>query len=277
MVPFSRALPSGILLFFREIQVPLHQERLTSVAALYDIHGNLPALEAALDDVRRFDVEAIVIGGDVLPGPMPKECLDMLYASGIRTVFIHGNGESAALECRRGRTLENVPAPFRPAVEWSARQIPGDYLRAIGAWPMTLRLTIDGIGSTLFVHATARNDTELLTRLSPDDRVRAVFPGVHDDLVVCGHTHMQFDRTVDRLRVVNAGSVGMPFGEPGAHWLLLGGQVQLRRTPYDPETAAARLRRSAFPGVEQFVERQVLHPPSEEQMLAAYAKADGRE
>jgi len=69
----------------------------------------------------------------------------------------------------------------------------------------------------------------------------------------------------------------MPFGDPGACWLLLGPDVQLRRTNYDLDAAAQRLRRSEFPGVEQFLERQVLHPPSEEQMLAAYAKADGRE
>ena len=246
------------------------------VAVLYDIHGNLPALEAALEEIGLLDVEAIVVGGDVVPGPMPKECLELLHSTGIRTAFIHGNGESAALESLRGGPIEKVPAHFRPAVEWSARQIPADYVRAIGSWPMTLRLTIDGIGSTLFVHATARNDTEIFTRLSPDDRIRTVFADVHDDLVICGHTHMQFDRTVDRLRIVNAGSVGMPFGEPGAHWLLLGGDLQLRRTRYDLEAASERLRRSAFPDVDQFVERQVLHPPSEEQILAAYASADGR-
>jgi hypothetical protein len=78
------------------------------------------------------------------------------------------------------------------------------------------------------------------------------------------------------LRVVNAGSVGMPFGEPGAYWLLLGPDVQLMRTMYDLEAAAERLRGSAFPGVADFVTRQVLNRPSEEQILAAYASADGR-
>ena len=250
--------------------------RLTSVAALYDIHGNLPALEAVLNEMEALEVDAIVVGGDVVPGPMPKECLELLHSTGIRTAFIHGNGESAALQHLRGEKIEKVPEAFRPAVEWSARQIPDDYVAAIRAWPTTLRLTIEGIGDTLFVHATPRNDTELFTRLSPDDRIRTFFSGVHSDLAVCGHTHMQFDRSVGRLHVVNAGSVGMPFGDPGAHWLLLGPDVQLRRTKYDLDSAADRLRRSGFPGVEQFVERQVLHPPSEDQMLAVYAASDGR-
>ena len=246
------------------------------VAALYDIHGNLPALEAVLEEVQQLDVEAIVVGGDVLPGPMPRECLELLRENRIPTAFIHGNGESAALESLRGGPLEKVPEAFRPAVEWSARQVPDDFAITIQAWPTTLHVEIDGVGDTLFCHASPRNDTEIFTRLSPDERIRTMFDGVRCELAVCGHTHMQFDRTVDSIRVVNAGSVGMPFGDPGACWLLLGPDVQLRRTNYDLQAAAGRLKRSEFPGVEQFVERQILHPPSEEQMLAAYAKVDGR-
>ena len=245
------------------------------VAALYDIHGNLPALEAVLHEVAVTAVDAIVVGGDVLPGPMARECLDRLFSTGVPTHFIHGNGESAALQVLRGEVPEKVPEAFRPAVRWSAEQLPDEYRRAIASWPMTLRLAIDGLGEVLFCHATARNDTDVITRLSPDERMREVFPGTAG-LAVCGHTHMQFDRTVDALRVVNAGSVGMPFGEPGAYWLLLGADVQLMRTSYDVHIAATRLRMSGFPGINDFVARQVLNRPSEEQILAAYARVDGR-
>ena len=247
------------------------------VAAIYDIHGNLPALEAVLDEVAAARVDALVVGGDVLPGPMPKECLDRLFDLGLPMHFIHGNGESAALQVLRGDIPVKVPEAFRPAVQWSAEQLPDEYRDAIARWPLTFRLSIDGLGEVLFCHATSRNDTELITRLSPDERLREVFPGFNNIVAVCGHTHMQFDRTVDSLRVVNAGSVGMPFGEPGAHWLLLGPDVQLRCTPYDRDAAAARLKRSQFPGIADFVSRQLFNPPTEEQMLAAYAGADGRE
>ena len=246
------------------------------VAAIYDIHGNLPALEAVLEEVATARVDAVVVGGDVLPGPMPKECLDRLFDLGVPTHFIRGNGESAALQVWRGQVPEKVPEPFRPAVQWSAEQLPDEYRRAVATWGITIHAAIDGLGEVFFCHATARNDTELITRLSPDARIREVFPGVSSPVAVCGHTHMQFDRTVDALRVVNAGSVGMPFGEPGAYWLLLGPDVQLKRTSYDLEAAARRLRTSGFPDVSAFVERQVLNRPSEEQILAAYAKADGR-
>jgi predicted phosphodiesterase len=246
------------------------------VAALYDIHGNLPALEAVLDEVASTGVEAIIVGGDVLPGPMPKECLDRLFSTGLPMRFIHGNGESAALQVMAGRVPEKVPETFLPAIQWSAEQLPDEYRAAIAGWPSTLRFDIDGLGAVFFCHATARNDTELVTRLSPDARVLDVFPEMQSIVAVCGHTHMQFDRTVGSLRVVNAGSVGMPFGEPGAHWLLLGPDVQFKRTSYDLDSAAARLRTSDFPGVADFVARQVLNRPSEEQILASYAKADGR-
>ena len=91
-------------------------------------------------------------------------------------------------------------------------------------------------------------------------------------MVICGHTHMQFDRTIGPVRVVNAGSVGMPFGEPGAYWLLLGPTVELRKTTYDLEAAAERVRKTTYPQAEEFASRNILQPPSEEQMLEAFAR-----
>ena len=120
----------------------------------------------------------------------------------------------------------------------------------------------------LFCHATPRNDTELFTRATPDDRLAPVFAGVDASLVICGHTHMQFDRMVGSVRVVNAGSVGMPFAPPpGAYWLLLGPGVQLRHTAYDVVKAAARIRETTFPQAEDLAVRYVLQPPSEAESL----------
>ena len=243
------------------------------VAALYDIHGNLPALEAVMAEVKAAGVEALVVGGDVIPGPMPRECLDLLHRTGIPTRFIHGNGESAALEARRGGALEKVPESFREGIRWSASQLPDELVAVIAKWPSTTRLAIDGLGEVLFCHATPHNDTEIFTRLSPGDRLRTIFAGVDADVVVCGHTHMQFDLVVDALRIVNAGSLGMPFAPPGAYWLLASPDIELRHTSYDPHVAATRIRLTGFPGAEAFASL-VLTPRSEEEMLAAYAVAD---
>jgi diadenosine tetraphosphatase ApaH/serine/threonine PP2A family protein phosphatase len=129
---------------------------------------------------------------------------------------------------------------------------------------------IPGLGDVLFCHATPTSDTELFTRLTPDEEVTRLLDGTEADLLVCGHTHMQFDRRVGEVRVVNAGSVGMPFGETGAFWLLLGPDVRLRRTRYDLEEAARRMRATAYPGVGAFVDQSVLNPPTEARMLEAF-------
>jgi hypothetical protein len=114
----------------------------------------------------------------------------------------------------------------------------------------------------------------VFTRQTPEDRLLPIFDGIRSNVVVCGHTHMQFDRLIGGTRVINAGSVGMPFGEPGAYWLLLGSDIQLRRTPYDLAKAAARIQATNYPGAEEFAAHYVLAPPSEQSMLALYAQAD---
>jgi len=124
----------------------------------------------------------------------------------------------------------------------------------------------------LFCHATPRNDEEIVTRLMSDDILRPIFDGVAD-LVVCGHTHMQFDRTIGGTRVVNAGSVGMPFGVPGAYWVLLGPGVELRHTRYDLPAAAARIRGTQYPGAQEFA-HDLLEPAGEDQMLEPFGPAE---
>ena len=106
-------------------------------------------------------------------------------------------------------------------------------VRAIRAWPATQQIRVDGVGDVFFCHATARNDREMFTAATADDQVAPMFESVAAPLIVCGHTHVQFDRSVAGKRIVNAGSVGMPFAPPpGAHWLLIGPDIDLRQTAY---------------------------------------------
>ncbi len=245
------------------------------VAALYDIHGNLPALEAVLADVRRERVDLIVVGGDVLAGPMPGATLDRLAALDIPARFIHGNGDRVVLAQMRGESIEEVPAPYRRSIEWTAQQLDDAAMRTLASWPLTCRVCIDGLGDVLFCHATPLNDRDVFTRVTPEERVTRLFGPIDAPVVVCGHTHMQFDRTVGSLRIVNAGSVGAPFAPPpGAHWLLLGPGVELRHTPYDIVGTAAQMRTTGFPLVETIAIPYVLQPPPEAEMLAVYSRAD---
>lgn len=244
------------------------------VAAIYDIHGNLPALEAVLQQIRGAEVDRIVVGGDVLPGPMPVETLACLFDLSIPLQFIQGNGEVAVLAELAGMEAYALPEQVREIIHWTAQQLSTEQVREVTSWPKTLRLEIPGLGEVLFCHATPRNENECFTRLTPDKVLLPLFEGLTAPVVVCGHTHMQFDRMVGKIRVVNAGSVGMPFGDPGADWLLLGSEVELRHTTYDLAHAAQRIRSTKYPQAEDFVARNVLQPPSEEEMLKIFARAE---
>ena len=253
------------------------------VAALYDIHGNIPALEAVLEEVHQTGVDQVVVGGDIVPGPMPRETLRLLLDLDLPVQFIHGNGELAMLAQMAAAdeslvtywgTTSGGPLPeqFRPAYRWTVQQLYPDYEPVLASWPKTVRLEIDGLGIALFCHSTPRSETEVFTRLTSEDKLLPLLDGLNVSVVVCGHTHMQFDRMVGTTRVVNAGCVGQPFGEPGAHWLLLGPNVELRRTSYDLDRAAELIRKTQYPQAEETAQG-ILQPPSESEMLALYSRA----
>lgn len=247
------------------------------VAAIYDIHSNLPALETVLQDIRRAKVDRVVIGGDVFPGPMPVETISCLLDLEMPTQFIHGNGDREVLAQMTGVETDwyrKSPEQWREPVRWTAQQLNHEHQSVLASWPGTLLLQIPTLGEVMFCHATPRNDTDIFTRLTPEDRLLPLFERLNVPVVVCGHTHMQFDRMVGSTRVVNAGSVGMPFGEPGAYWLLLGPDIQLRHTPYDLPRAAERIRATAYPQAQDFAAHNVLQPPPESAILETYSRAE---
>lgn len=246
------------------------------VAAIYDIHGNLPALEAVLQEIRLAEAELIVVGGDVLPGPMPREVLECLLNLDVPVQFIQGNCEIDALAEMTGAGAVRFPEQVREIMRWSAQQIFPEYEQFIAGWAKTLRIEIGGLGAVLFCHATPRDDNEIFTRLTPEERLLPIFERLDAAVVICGHTHMQFDRNVGSVRVVNAGSVGMPFGESGADWLLLDADVQLQHTRYDLIKSAERVRKTNYPQAQEFATNHILQPPKEEQMLEVFARAELR-
>ncbi|HKP03897.1 MAG TPA: metallophosphoesterase family protein [Chthoniobacterales bacterium] len=244
------------------------------VAAIYDIHGNLPALEAVLAEIRQVNADEIVVGGDVVPGPMPRETLDRLLDLDLPARFLQGNGDRVVLGAMRGEEPGEVPEPFREQIRWNARQLTAAHQKVLATWPKTIRMKVEGLGDVLFCHATPRNDTDVFTRLTPEKRLLPLFQNLDVDFVVCGHTHMQFERIIGGVRVINAGSVGMPFGEPGGYWVLLGPEIQLRNTSYDLAKAAERIRTTSYPQACSFADRNVFGPPSEAEMLGAFGRVE---
>ena len=247
------------------------------IATLNDIHGNLPALEAVLADVDAAGVDLIVLGGDIAAGPMPAETLDLLLSLGDRVAALHGNADRELVAVFDGAPPDPaIPEGQREGLVWTARSLARRHRDHLAGLPPTVTVAVDGTGEVLFCHASPRNDVEIFTVASPDEHVAPMLVGVRADVVVCGHTHMQFDRSVGGVRVVNAGSVGMPYGPPGAYWLLLGPEVELRRSEYDLGEAAARIRASGHPGAEEFAARNVLGPPTAAEATEFFERAARR-
>ena len=241
------------------------------IAAIYDIHGNEPALEAVLREVAQVRADVIVVGGDAVWGPMPRQTLAKLLQVDVPMHFVRGNADRIIIEQMSGQDVSGeVPEEGRAVAAWVAGQLESKHLELLSEWRDTVRLAAAGFGEVLFCHATPQDDTTIFTRLTPENRLLPIFDEVGADLVVCGHTHMQTDRQIGKVRVVNAGSVGRPNGEPGAYWLLIDSDVQFMHTLYDLEAAAGRVRATEYPEAEQFARGDILRPQSEAEILAIF-------
>jgi predicted phosphodiesterase len=236
------------------------------VAALYDIHGMFDALEAALAEVEREDVDAIVLGGDVVGGPQPAEVLARLREVDRELIWVRGNGDRALGPDGARAVAEGEE--HAEALRFTAERLEADDRAFLAQLPPTATLDVDGLGPTLFCHATPQNDLDVVTASTPDRFLLRAAEGVAERTIVSGHTHMQFDRTIDRIRWINAGSVGMPYeGEVAAFWAVLGPDVSLRKTPFDVGRAIDAVLSSGWPGAEEFVAENMREAVSREEAV----------
>jgi diadenosine tetraphosphatase ApaH/serine/threonine PP2A family protein phosphatase len=233
------------------------------VAALYDVHGNLPALDAVLSEVDAG--HHVLCGGDLVAGPMPGQCLERLRERG--ATFIRGNTDRAVAGGAGGDD-----DPWAERIRWVREQLSEEQLAFVRQRPHPLSLEVDGLGPVLFCHGSPRSDEEIMTAITAPKRLDPILDGVREQVIVCGHTHVQFDRIVGDRRLVNAGSVGMPYeGEAGiACWALLGPHVELRRSRYDVGAAARAMRASGYPDVDDFLEEYIVAPASADEATAHF-------
>jgi predicted phosphodiesterase len=235
------------------------------VAAICDIHGNLPALRAVLAEAARENVGTYVFGGDVAAGPLPSQTLDQLMALGNRPRFVRGNADREIVDAYDSGQIDitGIDDPAQRAAIFAASRISRRHRDFLAGFSPTVGLEVDGLGPTLFCHGSPRSDTQIITRVTSDDRLRGILGGIRERTIVCGHTHQQFDRSIDAWRIVNAGSVGVPYeGQPGAYWALIGPDVQLRRTEYQLDQALEELHAGGFPDVDEMLKESLLEPIS---------------
>ncbi|MET7483414.1 metallophosphoesterase family protein [Streptomyces sp. NPDC005538] len=244
------------------------------VAVLSDIHGVLPALEAVLAEPELMAADRIVLTGDITAGPQPAEVVDLLREQGDRVLWLSGNADRELVEYRRGER-DDIPDPIAP---YAATALRSDQIDFLATLPKTLTLSIRGLGKVLFCHATPRDDEEVVLVDSRPARWTEVLTGLDDSIrtVVCGHTHMPYIRLAQGRLIVNPGSIGMPYGRPGAHWCLLGPGTDLRVTPYDIPTATARLtRESGYPEIAEWADYFLNARASDTEALGVFGARDG--
>jgi putative phosphoesterase len=243
------------------------------IAVLSDVHGNLAALDAVLAEVADEGFDVVVSGGDVVAGPMPRECLERLAALGERVRWVMGNADREVIAALDGAPLDDPDDPGQRAAHFAAARLDRTHRDLLGSFAPTV--AVDGV---LVCHGTPRSDLEIVTpRISPG-RLAQIVRGVTEPVVVGGHVHLQFVQRSGTVQWVNAGSVGMPYeGAPGAYWLALTSEApDLRRTRYDTEPAAATIRATGYPDAEDVV-AAITGAISREEALDAFSPLPGAE
>ena len=246
-----------------------------TTVVLSDIHGVLPALDAVLAEPDVAAAELIVLTGDIAAGPMPVETLDRLVALGERVLWVRGNADRDLVTLAGGGTT-TIPDAIAP---WAAAELRPDQVQLLAALPHPVSRHIEGFGETVFCHGTPRDEEEVVLVDTRMERWREALSTVDESetTVVCGHTHMPFARLVFG-RLVNPGSVGMPYGRPGAHWALLdNGAVQLRRTIFDYDAACAEIEaRSGYPDAAKWADYFIRSRGTDDQAITLFGPRDGR-
>ncbi len=202
------------------------------LGVLYDIHGNLPALESVLDEARQLEIDRWLLGGDYgTPSPWAEETIARLRELPNAT-WIRGNGE---------RWLREPPLD-RPEVMEAYELFGGFYPEELVEWLYALPTEAD-LDGVLYVHGSPLSDVDSFPA-EPGEGDERMLMGVRDRTVVFGHSHLQFRRAgPNGTDLVNPGSAGMPLdGDVRAAWATWDGDFELHRTEYDVARAAAGYR-----------------------------------
>lgn len=239
------------------------------IALISDIHGNLPALQAVLADIdRRRDVDAVYHLGDLTGyAPWPNEVVALLQER--RIPGISGNYDSTVATdykhcgCRAETPRDEELAHV--SFEWTRHQVTPETKKYLGRLPFRLDIRplgghVSGPTITL-IHGNQTLNTVYVTEDRPDSFLQKMGAsiGAKSGAVICfGHTHKPWQRTVDGIQFVNAGSVGRPKdGDPRACHVLIsvddaGVRVEFARTSYDVEEASRAIAKAGLP--DEFAE-----------------------
>ena len=225
---------------------------MTRLAILADLHGNLPALEAVEQDLAQFNVDHVIVAGDVVNGgPFQEQVATRVVANG--WAVIRGNAEFYLLDYGTPR----APTEWRdlqeyPMFAWLSRQFSDRWKTVIAAWPDSLQLRLPDAPPVRVVHGSPRYPAEGIYPTSADEEIAEFLAGVDEEVVITGHTHLPLERKSGRWCIFNPGSVGMPIdGLFSASYLLLDGDERgwrptFRRVPFDYNALFREIERQGY-------------------------------
>jgi putative phosphoesterase len=221
------------------------------LGVMADVHGNLPALEAVLEDMARHRVDQLLVAGDLVGGPQPNEVMRRLQSRGARMIL--GNSDRTLLDYQAGR----VPAAWRTCkqfalLRWSAASVNAETLSVLQALPEQRVVDVPGTVPIRVVHGSPRHVAEHIYPRRDPERLDEALAQIDEPVLVCGHTHEPWVVERDGRLALNPGAVCGPLdGFVGAQWALLtwrGGrwQAELRGVRYDLERVRAAFRDSGL-------------------------------
>ena len=237
------------------------------VAVFSDVHSNLSALVEILNCISRMGVDLVLCGGDLVGyGPFPNEVVQTLRERRIPTIM--GNYDEGVGfnmdDCGCAYRTEREVELGRVSLEWTKKNLREENKSFLRSLPRNQRYTWEGYRA-LHVHGSPRRINEYLYEDRPEKSLLRMLEPLDIDLLICGHTHIPYHRTVGGIHVVNTGSVGKPRdGDPRACYTLLEVEknlsVSFKRVPYDVEETCRAIRRAGLP--QEFAEA-LKNPPSE--------------
>ncbi len=225
---------------------------MTRLAVLSDIHSNLPALEAVLDDLAPFKVDQIIVAGDVVNwGAFSRQVMERL--ADLKCAVIRGNNELYLTDWNTPRAPQHWQIFTLPP--YTIAQLGNDWMNVISAWPDSLSLRFRDAPAIKVVHGSPRSAFESIFPISTDAEIGTMLADVQETTVIAAHSHLALDRQVGNWHILNAGSVGNPLdGNMSASYMLLesqdnGWKATLRRVAFDTQRVLDEFERTHF--VEQ--------------------------
>lgn len=221
---------------------------MTRIAVLSDIHGNLPALQAVTDDISQFDVDQVVVNGDVINwGPFNREVMEFVLAR--RWTIVRGNNEYYLLDYATPRQPDGWNSYSMPP--WLHEQV-RPYERIIAGWPDTVQLRYRDAPPIRVFHGYPDYPWDAVHPMTPIDKVQEKFSSIEEKYVITAHSHLWLDDDFHRWHIFNPGTVGAPLdGIHGATYMILDGNAHgwtgiFRRVDYDITPVIEEFERQEF-------------------------------